>query len=231
MTKEKIEGGAILIARQVFESEIFMFKPSIWFKIWVYILGNVFWKDKGRLKRGQGYFTYQRIMDDCDATRDQVKHCLEFLRLEEAPMIATRKAPHGMVVTVLNYDRYQSVDAYKSPTKSPTEALQKPDRSPTTKEERNKEIKKKENKEDFPEWVPQEEFKEYKKMRIGIKKPMTDRAIELAILKLESLKEKGHDPKKVLEQSTFNSWQGLFPLKPEEKKPYDPKTWVKKDEY
>ena len=80
----------------------------------------------------------------------------------------------------------------------------------------------------LPEWIPQEEFEEYRKMRIRNKKPMTDRAVELAILKLESLKEKGHDPKKVLEQSTFNSWQGLFPLKPEEKKPYDPKAWVEK---
>jgi len=102
MKKEKIDGGAILIARQVFESEIFMFKPAIWFKVWVYILGNVFWKDKGRLKRGQGYFTYKKIMDATGASRDQVKHCLEYLRLGEAPMCATRKAPHGMVLTVLN---------------------------------------------------------------------------------------------------------------------------------
>jgi len=143
---EQVNGGAILLARQIFESEIFIWKPAIWFKVWVYILGNVFWKDKGRLKRGQGYFTYKKIMDATGASRDQVKHCLEYLRLGEAPMCATRKAPHGLVLTVLNYDRYQSVDTYRSPMESPTKAPQKPHRSPTNKEvskereERKKEI-------------------------------------------------------------------------------------------
>jgi len=69
----------------------------------------------------------------------------------------------------------------------------------------------------IPNWVPKEIFKEYKKMRQKIRKPMTDRAIELAIKKLETLKSEGHDPKKVLEQSILNSWQGLFPLKEEYK--------------
>jgi len=65
----------------------------------------------------------------------------------------------------------------------------------------------------LPEWVPEEEFNEYKKMRIKIKKPMTDHAVELAIKELEKLKDKGYDPKAVLEQSILNSWQGLFPLR------------------
>ena len=96
-----------------------------------------------------------------------------------------------------------------------------------TKEINTKETITKE-KDPLPEWIPQEEFEEYRKMRIRNKKPMTDRAVELAVKKLEKLKAAGHDPKEVLEQSTFNSWQGLFPLKPEEKKPYDPKAWVEK---
>ena len=225
---EQVNGGAILLARQIFESEIFIWKPAIWFKVWVYILGNVFWKDKGRLKRGQGYFTYKKIMDATGASRDQVKHCLEYLRLGEAPMCATRKAPHGLVLTVLNYDRYQTVDTYRSPTESPTKAPQKPDRSPTTKEEREeREERKKENKGIFPEWIPQEEFEEYRKMRIKIKKPMTDRAVSLAIRELEKLKGEGHEPKQVLEQSILNSWQGLFPLRDSKPGKVDWAAWEK----
>ena len=67
----------------------------------------------------------------------------------------------------------------------------------------------------LPNWLPKEEFNEYQKMRQKIKKPMTDRAIELAIENLEKLKNEGYDPKAVLEQSILNSWQGLFPLKSE----------------
>jgi len=65
----------------------------------------------------------------------------------------------------------------------------------------------------LPEWVPEEEFNEYKKMRVKIKKPITDHAVELAIKELEKLKSNGYDPKDVLNQSILNSWQGLFPLR------------------
>lgn len=63
-------------------------------------------------------------------------------------------------------------------------------------------------------------FKEYVEMRKKIKKPMTPRAINLAMNKLEKLATNDimevFDTDmaiKILEQSIFNSWQGLFPLK------------------
>jgi phage replication O-like protein O len=56
-------------------------------------------------------------------------------------------------------------------------------------------------------------WKSYVEMRVKIKKPMTDKAKVLAVMKLEALRKLGHDPEKVLEQSIFNSWQGLFEIK------------------
>lgn len=63
-------------------------------------------------------------------------------------------------------------------------------------------------------------FLDYVEMRKQIKKPMTDRAIELAMKKLIELStlpfSDGMDNDmaiKILEQSTMNCWQGLFPLK------------------
>ena len=44
---------------------------------------------------------------------------------------------------------------------------------------------------------------------------MTDYAKRLAINKLSALADQGHDVKAVLEQSIFNSWQGLFPIRKE----------------
>lgn len=66
---------------------------------------------------------------------------------------------------------------------------------------------------EVPEFVPGEVFHEYVEMREKIKKPLTSNAIKLAYSKLATLKEEGNDPKAVLEQSIFNSWQGLFPVK------------------
>jgi hypothetical protein len=59
---------------------------------------------------------------------------------------------------------------------------------------------------------------EYKKMRKQIKKPMTDRAMELAIGKLQKMTTDVDEQIAIVNQSVMNSWQGLFPLKEESKK-------------
>jgi hypothetical protein len=65
----------------------------------------------------------------------------------------------------------------------------------------------------LPEWIDKDAWEGYVQMRRSIKKPLTPYAMKLAVSKLAALKEQGHNPKAVLEQSIFNSWQGLFPLK------------------
>lgn len=65
----------------------------------------------------------------------------------------------------------------------------------------------------LPSWIPREAWDEYEIMRKKIRKPMTDKARTLAIAELENLRNAGHDPEMVLNQSVLNSWQGLFPLR------------------
>ncbi len=67
---------------------------------------------------------------------------------------------------------------------------------------------------ELPSFIPEELFKDYMEMRVSIKKPIkTARTLSLAVNTLERLKEQGHEPKAVLEQSIFNSWAGLFEVK------------------
>lgn len=63
-------------------------------------------------------------------------------------------------------------------------------------------------------------FLDFMEMRKKIKKPMTDRAITLAMNKLRDLSTDSSTGSmdndlaiKILEQSTLNCWQGLFPVK------------------
>lgn len=56
-------------------------------------------------------------------------------------------------------------------------------------------------------------FVEYIKMRKTIKKPATENAIKLAMSKLDKLAKTDEEKIAILNQSTFNSWQGLFELK------------------
>ncbi len=57
-------------------------------------------------------------------------------------------------------------------------------------------------------------FKDYLNMRKEIKKPMTKRAVELAMSRLQQLSDGDNDIAiQILEQSVMNSWMGLFELK------------------
>lgn len=66
---------------------------------------------------------------------------------------------------------------------------------------------------EIPSWVPAEQWQAFVKMRKTIRKPLTDHAVSLAIKKLGRLASEGHDPGDVLDQSTMNSWQDLFPIR------------------
>jgi hypothetical protein len=62
-------------------------------------------------------------------------------------------------------------------------------------------------------------FNDFLDMRKKIKKPATDRAIQLAIGKLDKLS--GGDSQKkidIINQSVLNCWQDLYPLKEEQTK-------------
>lgn len=54
--------------------------------------------------------------------------------------------------------------------------------------------------------------------RKGIKKPMTDRAVTLLIEKLGSLSGNPDEQIAILNQSIVNGWQGVFPLKEENRR-------------
>jgi hypothetical protein len=66
---------------------------------------------------------------------------------------------------------------------------------------------------DLPDWIPQDTWHDFEQMRKSMRKPMTQAASRLIVKKLEELREEGHEPQRVLEQSIQNSWVGVFPLK------------------
>ncbi|MDD5061759.1 MAG: replication protein [Candidatus Marinimicrobia bacterium] len=68
-------------------------------------------------------------------------------------------------------------------------------------------------KEDLPDWIDREMFKDFVEMRNKIKKPLTDRAINSIIKSLDKLRAEGNNPNDVLEQSIRNCWQDVYALK------------------
>lgn len=93
--------------------------------------------------------------------------------------------------------------------------------SEADKKESKKEGDKRKKEKTIDSYYPTDEklnkaFADYVEMRKQIKKPLTERAIELAQKKLEELSKGDNDVSiLILEQSVMNCWQGLFPLKEE----------------
>lgn len=123
----KIEGGATIWARKTIDSDIFYNKPDKWFKIWFYLISTVNYMNKKGLARGTCFMKYNWIMTATKATKDQVKHCIEFLKNES--MLATQKATHGFIINVLGYKEHQNLSNYESHTERNTKATQKPHKS------------------------------------------------------------------------------------------------------
>jgi hypothetical protein len=66
----------------------------------------------------------------------------------------------------------------------------------------------------LPVWIDRAAWGGFVEMRESIKAPLkTERAANLIIAKLQRLKETGQDPNAILDQSTMNSWKGVFELK------------------
>jgi len=116
--KLEINGGAFLIARQIFESEIWLNKPSSWKIIWIYIFGKVNHSNNKTYKKGEGFFNFSQElkMIGIDITYDNIRHCLQFLKISK--MISTTKSTRGMIIKVNNYNKYQTLLNYKSTIKS-----------------------------------------------------------------------------------------------------------------
>lgn len=200
--------------------------------VFLHCLLKANWKD-GKwqgidIKRGSFISSYNKIASETALSVMEVRTALNHLKCTGE--VTSKAHSKYTVFTVKNYDYYQSIN--KQNNVLLTNNQQTINTQLTTIEEK-KEVKKerKENKEGtnvpkktesgfFPDCELNKSFVDYIQMRKQIKKPMTDRAIQLAVKKLKELSaipysdDFDHETAiKILEQSIMNSWQGLFPLK------------------
>jgi hypothetical protein len=132
--------GWVSIYRKLLDNEIFIDKPDKWLKIWIYILLSVNHQEnqnKDGYRRGERFFKSEWIQEKCNATSDQVKKCMSFLK--SSTMISTSKSTRGMIIKVLKYDEYQDNEKIEAPVKAPTQAPRKHQRSTTINNNDNNE--------------------------------------------------------------------------------------------
>lgn len=183
------------------------------------------------MPRGSFVSSYPRLSDETGLTINETRTALKHL-LSTGEITVKAHAKYS-VFTVKNYCNYQDINSQITDSSQPdnsqgTDNAQSINSLLTTIEEKKeKEEGKKGRKEEgkykeknlkkeiFPDDLElNQTFLDFVAMRKEIKAPMTDRAIDMAVKKLNDLS--GNDAeiaKKILEQSIISSWKGLFPLK------------------
>lgn len=84
----------------------------------------------------------------------------------------------------------------------------------------------------LPDWIPEDVWAEFVEMRKKVKAPLTERAAQLLIGKLEKMMQAGQTPRAVLEQSIMNSWKGVFEVRDEGgRRSFDEKSNARRNAY
>ena len=152
----KIKGGFYIKARCIQESKIATSPPHVR-EIWDWLLKEANHKDNKYsgffIKRGQLFRTYKEIREGLHwmvgyrkmmYSENHTKKAMKTLR--EYGMIATTKALGGVLITIINYDRYQTIQNYESTNESTNERTNAepmrnhplPDNNKNEKNENNK---------------------------------------------------------------------------------------------
>jgi len=144
---DHIEGGFYLKARRVQETWIAKAPPHIR-EIWDWILLKANYQDNGKIKRGQLLTTYSEIQDGLawfvGYRKETYKkhHCeIAMKALTRELMITTTKTTRGLIVTVLNYNKYQNPKNYECYTENDNETTRVLQPTDTIRKERKKEVK------------------------------------------------------------------------------------------
>ena len=205
------------------------------------LLAKAWWKPgkyiwAGRvvhMQPGQLITTITELTELCNASRRSLRTALDCLKAVE--FLTIQSTRRGILVSIVNWGKYQlDAGANDQPNDQPTTIDRPTSDQPTSpynmykniKEgEEGKKIRRKEGKNIYSPLPQFEEFaggnqplldalKGWADMRRQIKKPLTERAVSLALKRLQDIS--GGQEKimvAILDQSTMNNWSGLFPLK------------------
>lgn len=134
---DKIRGGFYLKARKTQQSWIAHAPPHVR-EIWDWLLLNANWKDDSGLGKGRILTSYKEIREGLHwmvgYRKERYKNwqCeISMKLLTKAAMIATTKTTRGLIVTILNYNKYQDPKNYESRNEIYTKATRKPQGSRT----------------------------------------------------------------------------------------------------
>ncbi len=222
-----------LMHRGWLDNPAFKPEPLTEREAWLWLIENAAYEDTVACVRGQpakicrGSLSFSlRFLAQAWGWDDPVRVRRYLRRLENWGMIALSTVTKQSVITLCNYERYQSpsaADDTKVQRKRNTKRNENAALEATNNNEVNEGKEPKQENNTLPEWVPQREFDAFLEFRQSQKRPIkTAHARHLLITELDELRREGHDIAQVLNQSISNCWLGVFAPKVKLPKP----TWA-----
>lgn len=155
----------------------------------------------------------------------KTKVCAFLTMLEQDGMISKKTDRKKTTITIENYSVFQVSETTKRPQKNHEKTTKRPQKD-TNNNENNV------NNENKYIYVDDASLNdaiiEFVSFRKSIKKPMTEKAVQLMIGKLNKMSSDVGEQIEIINQSILNGWQGIFPLKKETEKQ---KTPIKKNNF
>lgn len=201
--------------------------------LFIHFLFKANWKD-GRfegmdIKRGSFVSSIGRLAVETSLTEREVRTAISHLK--ETGEVTSKSSNKFTVFTVVNYDFYQAND--KQNDNQVTSERHSNDILTTTIEEK-KESKKVRIKE-----IQKKSYSDnqnlndaiyaFLDMRKSMKAPMTDRAIELLLSKLDKLADDDSKKIAILNQSIESGWKSVYALKDDSSKVKQYKAFAERD--
>ena len=213
-----MDKGWIIIHRKIRDCDlVWDDKPFSRGQAWIDLLLMANHEDKEimfngtyiKIERGQRLTSIRKLSEAWGWSRTKTTKFLN--ELEKAEMLTVKSDTKKTLVTIVNYALYQDCITTEKPPKSHRKATEKPQ-----KDTNNKLITMNNNDNNivFSEYKDvQEAFEDFSIMRKEIKKPLTSVAIKKLQKRLCEMSTNPVEQAAILDQSTLNQWQGIFPLK------------------
>ena len=184
-------------------------------RVFIHCLLRTNWKPGAwhgiHYEAGQFITRLETLSVETHLSVQQVRTALK--HLSSTGEITSKQQGRSRIITVNNWQNYQGSN--KVANRKVTRSQQDDNKVVTT----DKEYKEKEEINKYYDDAKLDKaFSDYVVARKQMKKPMTDHAIDLAKKKLNELSGGDNDMAvKIIEQSILGGWQGLFPLKKDQK--------------
>lgn len=202
--------GWVKIHRKLQDNKVWLSEPFTRAQAWVDLILLANHKDgyirvageRIDLKRGQCGWSILNLSKRWKWSRGKTTRFLK--ELANDAQITLKTDTRNSIITICNYNDFQSNDTTDSTTDDTTDGHQMIQQTDT-----NKNVKKEKNEKNI-DFLDKEIWKDFLAMRIKIKKPMTEKAKERMLSKLEKLKQQGHDVNALLVKSTDHCWQDVY---------------------